>query len=772
MNPPGRLDVEFIVKSFKGLLATPSANRERVGCEISTAFAGVCIAVPKDTSALERVVELVSELGLRSLRLDFSTAHELDMVDRLVDRVREQGCEVLLHLVQSKEEASSMPDHEGMVAWQNFVQSSLAHFKGRIEAVEVGTTINRAKWAGYSLEGFLGMWKVAHEAAAELEIPLVGPNVTDFEPQYNAGLLAMLKARGYLPQIHSNNLFAERAIEPEATDRKILGERLKGLHGYDVIKKARFIQSIGELYGVSRAWSTCAFWTLPRIKRVLTQPECKKADYLVRYFVLCAASGAFERIYWGPLISRREGLLDDGTGEWSMEGRRDVVAYYRELPGEPTAWRHRPAFYAMQAFNRLLVGARYSGSLVGGPELQIHAFEGRDRITHVCWTMNGKVALPADCYSESGFKGLIAAFDRDGARMERPPSFFGESPCFLEWPVGKAPVVNKNAAVQQRVIVAPVSKGKGYFSYEDADWRGLVYAGDSEEAQLLIDALQPEAIGGKPQQSTLRKARNAIWTIEDPRDSARSLVVKQPERIAWHKRILDCRKPSKALRSWNGTCQLLRRGIESPAPVAYFEAKDSRRMLENWFICENFGGGHSVRSFFTGYASGEEEVEGFSFEDFVHRLVKYIQKIHRRGVYFRDLSGGNVLVQLGEDGYLKFSLIDTARSHFRNKAFPLSKRVDDLKRLVHKLDPARQKYFMNAYLKEEGGRFTFLQNVSFKLYAVKAQLKRWKRRLRKRLSSDKLILNTGKKHLIALFLHLPASLQHILNDAFSFASAG
>ena len=208
-------------------------------------------------------------------------------------------------------------------------------------------------------------------------------------------------------------------------------------------------------------------------------------------------------------------------------------------------------------------------------------------------------------------------------------------------------------------------------------------------------------------------------------------MVKQPVWIAWHKQILDRKKPSKALRSWNGTSELLRRGIDSPAPVAFFEHRDPAKMLENWFICEHFPTKLSARSFFVRYAAGEREVEGYRFEDFVYRMIRYIRLMHRRGVIFRDLSGGNVLVQVQPDGKLKFSLIDTARARFRMRRYPLAKRVADLKRLCSKLDSERQAYFMNAYLEIEGGRFTAAQRFSFQLYALKAQLKRWKRRLRK-----------------------------------------
>jgi hypothetical protein len=33
----------------------------------------------------------------------------------------------------------------------------------------------------------------------------------------------------------------------------------------------------------------------------------------VRYLALAASSGALRRVYWGPLICSRDGLVDDGV---------------------------------------------------------------------------------------------------------------------------------------------------------------------------------------------------------------------------------------------------------------------------------------------------------------------------------------------------------------------------------------------------------------------------------------------------------------------------
>jgi hypothetical protein len=285
------------------------------------------------------------------------------------------------------------------------------------------------------------------------------------------------------------------------------------------------------------------------------------------------------------------------------------------------------------------------------------------------------------------------------------------------------------------MVAARAEPGYSYFSYQTESWRGTIYARSRVDADQLIEALKPDAITPVSSETSLRNARNAIWSVENPLAPEHQLVVKKPARIAWHKRILDRKKPSKSLRSWNGTSELQRRGIETPKVVAYFEHKDSKKVLDNWFICEHANTRHSVRGFFSAYARGEETVEGFTFEAFSKQLIEFIRKMHWLGVYFRDLSGGNVLVRIEEGNRLVFSLIDTARTRFANQRFSRRKRIADLKRLVHKLDPQRQAHFMELYLMQENADFTAYHRFSFQLYAFKASLKRLKRKLRKKLYS-------------------------------------
>ncbi len=77
---------------------------------------------------------------------------------------------------------------------------------------------------------------------------------------------------------------------------------------------------------------------------MLPDSEEKQADYLARYMVLCAASGALEGAWWGPLICHREGLIDDGVPQYPKLER---ITHYAEVTGALTDFRIRPALHAL-----------------------------------------------------------------------------------------------------------------------------------------------------------------------------------------------------------------------------------------------------------------------------------------------------------------------------------------------------------------------------------------------------------------------------------------
>ena len=227
-------------------------------------------------------------------------------------------------------------------------------------------------------------------------VVLAGPNVTDFEPPYNYGFLKAMERRGELPDIHTNNLFVERVIRPEAFDHRVAGRWMTQLLKLNLVKKARVLGRLSDSFGIAKTYSTTAFWTLPRIGRRLVDSEEKQADYLTRYMILTAASGGLQRAYWGPLVSQREGLVDDATGQ---PATHELVGRYTQNNGCWRSYVRRPSFSAMATFNKLIPGTRYLGEVPTGNGLHIHRFANEERQVHVVWATHSQAAMLGDIYT-------------------------------------------------------------------------------------------------------------------------------------------------------------------------------------------------------------------------------------------------------------------------------------------------------------------------------------------------------------------------------------
>jgi hypothetical protein len=705
-----------------------STHRPPGGHRVPDDFVGICVATSPRGDSDGYVVERLRELGIDHVRIDYGYDSPINHADRLLNVLLDGSFDVLLHLVQPESAARCMDDSNSQQEWQHFVERTLERYGARVVAVEIGSTVNRHRWAGYSLEGFLQTWAIAWEEAQRRGIRVAGPNVTDFEPLYTAGLLYLMQQRGQAPDVYTDNLFVERVIEPEAFDHRVAGRALARLLRLNLINKAHQLRQTAERHGVHSFWNSYVSWTYPRIARRLPNVDAKQADYLTRYLVLAAAGGSLDRVYWGPLISRREGLIDDPNNPNAFE---ELVTFYETIHGPAASYRIRPAFQALRQFAATIPGSVYRGRLVAGRGLEVHAFVSADRIIHVVWTENGLAARLDDVYRVDD---LDAAgwHKQDGAELDERPRLACESPMYLSWPAQRSVVVNADARPIQGLAINVNQPGGRYYPFRDDHWQGLVLARDAAHAEALVAGLRPERLNGGAKVAVLRRARNAIWTVQDPTDDTRLLVVKKPDKLRAHKHLIERFRTSKAKRSFSGACELLRRGIASPQPIAYLERRHDAGLTENYYICDFQPGRLSVRSFFTAYAAGEAQFEGLGLDEFLSQLVPFLVDLHNRGVFFRDLSGGNVLVGRADDDRLTFSLIDTARARFSNEGISLRKRLSDLKRVCYKLHWEGRAALMERYLAAIGRSFSLPYRIPLHLYDLKVDLKRRGRRRRGR----------------------------------------
>ncbi len=690
--------------------------------KIPADFIGVCVASAPDPATDDYVISQLKALGIKQVRLDFSYGDLSGFNARFLRALIAQKFSINLHLVQPFEAANSMESSTEQQIWQQFLVDILETFGKNVKHIEIGSTINRKRWAGYTIAGFLTAWNIAHYVFNVRGISLAGPNIQDFEPLYNISLLRTFKQKNQLPDIHTNNLFSERVSEPERFDHRVFKYRWATIFKYNLIKKARILKKISTDFGVEELISPVAFWAIYRIQRLLPDGEQKQADYAARYFLLLAASGALQQANWGALICQREGLISDGLTEADYPSL-ERVTHYKNTDGVLANYRHHVSFDAVKTVANLIQGSNYAQAIATAQGLEIHHFEQDDKQVHAAWTINGKIAFLSDIYTKDALRSA-RILARSGAILEGNYDLITESPIYLIWEANlKIETKAKPALAKNLTIHAHIDELQ-YFRLNKDGWQGLVLAKNKDDAKLLMQNLHPGKLQAPTKDAAIRHARNAIWNVTDPRDSTKQIAVKQPVKMYPHKAFLDRFKPSKAKRSWNGAMELMRRGVTTAQPIAYFENTEDSSLKQNFFLCEYVQADCNIGQIFSAFAQGETSFLGLTPEVVYPQLAQYCHTMHSRGIHFRDLSGGNILVKISDNNKLQFSLIDTARLHSFNHSAALKLRVADLTRACHKLHWPGREHFMNIYLGLTGRKFRWQDKLQFHLYDFKVATKR------------------------------------------------
>lgn len=683
-------------------------------------FTGLCVASNADPATDDYVLAQLQALDVKRVRLDISDDDARPFQERFLRRLLAAEFSVTLHVVQPYEAARNMRSNEAQASWKQFISELLQSYATSIAALEIGNTVNRKKWAGYDMPGFMVAWQIAYDLAREYQVVVVGPNIQDFEPVYNISLLKSLGAERRLPDVHSNNLFVERVVEPELADFRILKHKWTRVLKFNLIKKAKLLQKIGEDFGVPTLVSPVAFWAIYRIKRRFPDGAQKQADYVTRYFTLLAAAGALRHANWGAFVCHREGLIDDGLKDADYPAL-ERVAYYKSADGMVADYQQNPSFAAFKMVSYWLNGAQYIAPVSTGNGLEIHRLQQHGQTVHIAWTVNGQCALLDQIYSPHSLQ-QAQLFNRDGESVQGK-QMLTESPLYLVWPQAEQIVLRTPRPVLSGTVIHAHIAGQQYFPIEEGDWRGMILAANAEQAQQLWQAWHPETLLPPAKADALRHARNAIWSLPDPRDATQQVTVKKPVRMYWHKTWLDKHKPSKAKRSWNGAMELLRRGVGTAMPLAYIEHANDTTLRRNFYISAFVPHDFAISKAFLAFRNGDSQFEGIAADTLYHAFARFCLHMHNSGIYFRDFSGGNILVQRqGEQ--LHFVLIDTARLHATPTATMIKQRLSDLTRALHKLHWEGRKQFLQMYLGMTGRKVQWKFLWPFYVYDAKVWLKR------------------------------------------------
>lgn len=117
-------------------------------------------------------------------------------------------------------------------------------------------------------------------------------------------------------------------------------------------------------------------------------------------------------------------------------------------------------------------------------------------------------------------------------------------------------------------------------------------------------------------------------------------------------------RKSKACRSYEYALEILKRGSNTPAPIAYIEEYKNGLLNRSYYVSVFDARAKTIREYMDG--------SNIDAEDMWRSFVRFTIAIHRSGILHIDYSPGNVMMEMMPDGSYRFSLIDINRLRFKN----------------------------------------------------------------------------------------------------------
>ncbi|MBI3814300.1 MAG: hypothetical protein HY279_07545, partial [Nitrospinae bacterium] len=417
-------NIAVYLKDFRG---KPEFREHR----IDRYFFGLNVAPSNSPEGDEHIIKNLLEMGVRSVRVDYGYGSDKVHIERFLNKLINPptpplytspsppleggdkrggakggngGFDILLHLVQSKEQAGRMHEKEAQEEWRKFLEEVMSKFSPYIKNYEIGSVPNRKQWSGYTIPDYITALKIASETAKKYDVNIFAPNIQDFEPFYQIAIFEAMKDERIDIQGSTDNLFVDRAGQPEAFDEHVLGKFLRNLTKMDLLNKSRFLNLISEKYGVKTFVCSFTQWNLDVPAHFYRSSEERRAnleeyaDYLVRYYVLSAAGGYIDRVYWGHYASYKEGILDDGYNPTQEEEESPEAHHKFIYHGSPETFKIRPAYNGYKTMTAYLRDSSFKKNISDIYHLPLEVFlfefDRFDRLTgsnqkiYVGWTLN------------------------------------------------------------------------------------------------------------------------------------------------------------------------------------------------------------------------------------------------------------------------------------------------------------------------------------------------------------------------------------------------
>lgn len=250
---------------------------------------------------------------------------------------------------------------------------------------------------------------------------------------------------------------------------------------------------------------------------------------------------------------------------------------------------------------------------------------------------------------------------------------------------------------------------------------------------------------------TLHWGRNYLYTVElETMAGPRVVVVKQFRNQGLAARLKRRWTGSKATKSWRAAWAVHAAGIRTPVPVLLAESVEPEG--PSFYVCERLDDFFESRYFFRALIAGNE-AEAFpaiDSDELIAALGDACGRMHNAGIWHRDVSIGNLLVQTEESGELSVTLIDLNRA--RQKArLGLWTRTRDVCRLPF---PGRnhRALFLSSYWGEPLSSKSFKYRLFWVMQQSFLLRNRGKATLRRPLHALRDLFQERKAH-----AHIPAA---------------
>ena len=247
---------------------------------------------------------------------------------------------------------------------------------------------------------------------------------------------------------------------------------------------------------------------------------------------------------------------------------------------------------------------------------------------------------------------------------------------------------------------------------------------DVASIKIIADVVRnfDDFYGGEGERNTIKNV-----TIQDLDLNIKSFKVPHLiNRIAY-----SFFRKSKANRSFDYANDLIKKGIKTPKPFAYFEYSNLKLLHKSFYVSEQLSYDLTYRELITGLNYPD-------YDNILREFTRFTFDLHEKGVNFLDHSPGNTLIKKNKNtGKYDFYLVDLNRMNFHAMSF--EDRMKNFAKLTSRKDMVAIMSNEYAKLVSESEEEVFSKMWSLtekfqKKYHKKNAIKRnvffWKRRYR------------------------------------------